>query len=175
MPALIPELVNMASDPSVTPADLLRRALVAAQRLQLPEWASWIERELDGYGMHDPIPAYRHVEGEVLIETHHGTQVLHFPSATLAAKWQLCTFDNPIEEIQGWCMAGDDIHMRFSPQDADTLSAISSTRFMPLRRFTLASMRRIIGAVRNEVLRWCRRGIKFHTKQSSNPVRTILD
>lgn len=37
MSALIPELISMASDPAVATSDLLRRAFVAAHRLNLPE------------------------------------------------------------------------------------------------------------------------------------------
>ena len=37
MPALVPELVDMASTPAVSTADLLRRALVVARRLAAPE------------------------------------------------------------------------------------------------------------------------------------------
>ncbi|MBC8674295.1 hypothetical protein H2136_20320 [Aeromonas hydrophila] len=43
MPALIPELITLANDPTVKTADLLRRALVAAHRLQLPEWVTWLD------------------------------------------------------------------------------------------------------------------------------------
>ena len=40
MPALIPELIAMASDPTVKTTDLLRKAWVAARQLKQPEWAA---------------------------------------------------------------------------------------------------------------------------------------
>lgn len=49
MPALVPELVNAAIDASVSPGDLLRRALVVARRLAVPELVDWISSELNGY------------------------------------------------------------------------------------------------------------------------------
>ena len=48
MPALIPELIAMASDPTVKTTDLLRKAMVAARLLKQPDWVSWIKNELDG-------------------------------------------------------------------------------------------------------------------------------
>ncbi|WP_423842135.1 hypothetical protein [Aeromonas caviae] len=45
---------------------------MAAHRLQLPEWVTWLGHELNGYGPDDAIPVYRHVQGEVLIDGHHG-------------------------------------------------------------------------------------------------------
>ena len=49
MPAIVPELVTMASDPAVSAGDLLRRALVVAKRLAVPELVEWINAELNGY------------------------------------------------------------------------------------------------------------------------------
>lgn len=49
MTALIPELIAQASDPTVKTTDLLRKALVAARLLKQPEWAAWINHELQGY------------------------------------------------------------------------------------------------------------------------------
>ena len=152
MSALIPELIIQANDPTVKTADLLRRALVAAHRLQLPEWVTWLGHELNGYGPDDAIPIYRHVQGEVLIDGHNGLKGVVFPSAETAARWQLCHFDTPVDEIEGWCAESDDIHMQYSPREADALRAACGTNCTPVRRFTLASMRRILGAVRNQVL-----------------------
>ena len=157
MSALIPELIAMASDPTVKTADLLRSALVAAHRLHLPEWVIWLEHELDGYGVDDTIPPYRQIQGEVLIDDNHGLKGVVFPSAEIGAQWQLCTFDTPIDEIEGWCVEDDDIHMQFSPRQADALRAACHTRCTPIRRFTLASIKRILGAVRNQVLNWALR------------------
>ena len=42
MPALVPELVNAAMEPSTSPSDLLRRALVVARRLGVSELTDWI-------------------------------------------------------------------------------------------------------------------------------------
>ena len=64
MPALVPELVNMASDPNVSTADLLRRALVVARRLAVPDIVEWITSELNGY--EGEVPNYRCLYGELM-------------------------------------------------------------------------------------------------------------
>ncbi len=50
MPALVPELVHAAMEPSTSPSDLLRRALVVARRLGVSELTDWISRELSCAG-----------------------------------------------------------------------------------------------------------------------------
>lgn len=65
MPALVPELVNMAIDPNVSTADLLRRALVVAHRLAVPDIVEWITSELNGY--EGEVPDYRCLFGELMV------------------------------------------------------------------------------------------------------------
>ena len=67
MPALVPELVNAAIDASVSPGDLLRRALVVARRLAVPELVDWISSELNGYYSGE-VPDYRRVQGQLMAE-----------------------------------------------------------------------------------------------------------
>lgn len=74
MPALVPELVNMASDPAVSVSDLLRRALVAARRLDVPDLIDWITSELNGYT--GEVPEYRKIRGHL-----RGDEPLSRPSA----------------------------------------------------------------------------------------------
>lgn len=66
MPALVPELVNMASDPTISTTDLLRRALVVARRLGVPELVDWITSEMNGYKHGTPLPDYRIVYGSLM-------------------------------------------------------------------------------------------------------------
>ena len=67
MPALIPELIAMASDPTVKTTDLLRKAWVAARQLKQPEWAAWINHELQGYPDGVVLPPYRLLRGELKV------------------------------------------------------------------------------------------------------------
>lgn len=61
MTALVPELIDMASNSAVSVSDLLRRALVIARRLNVTELADWIGAELNGYK--GDVPDYRKIRG----------------------------------------------------------------------------------------------------------------
>jgi hypothetical protein len=58
--AKLDEIIDGASDPSVTVADLLRKAAVVAHRIRATELTEWIKREQGGYPDRDvPLPTYR--------------------------------------------------------------------------------------------------------------------
>src|SRR5688572_17706863 len=65
MSSLVQQLQREALDPRVDVATLLRMAKVVAHKLELSEFLSWIEKELNGYQPIDVIPTYREVTGEV--------------------------------------------------------------------------------------------------------------
>lgn len=67
MTALVPELVNAAIDATVSPSDLLRRGLVVARRLAVPERVDWLSCELNGY-YSEEVPDYRHLQGQLMVE-----------------------------------------------------------------------------------------------------------
>lgn len=95
MPALIPELIAMASDPTVKTTDLLRKAMVAARLLKQPEWATWIDHELQGYPQSGDLPPYRVLQGELKVDVPgHGRLPLpirgsrDFPSKNDKVLWR---------------------------------------------------------------------------------------
>lgn len=59
------ELIALANDPAVTTSNLLRCALVVAQRLQQANLAVWLEHELGGYPTVDSLPGYRQLRGSL--------------------------------------------------------------------------------------------------------------
>ena len=54
MAGLVSELQKDALDSNVKLSDLLRKALVVATKLKMPDFKTWIQKELNGYG--DKIP-----------------------------------------------------------------------------------------------------------------------
>ena len=44
---------------------LLRKAYLIARKLSLKDFEQWVNKELNGYGANDEVPAYRHLSGEV--------------------------------------------------------------------------------------------------------------
>jgi hypothetical protein len=56
---LLREIQGAATDGSTPIGTLLRKAKILAARLQNPEFAEWVHRELNGYADEDPLPPYR--------------------------------------------------------------------------------------------------------------------
>jgi len=79
MPSLIEQLQEGASDNKFPVSELLRKAKIAAVKLDLQDFLKWIEKELNGYGATDEIPPYRLVSGEIKgWNPYHGWQPVIF-------------------------------------------------------------------------------------------------
>jgi hypothetical protein len=65
MESLIQELQAHALDRSVLVSDLLLKAKVVAEKLDIAELREWVSRELDGYSQKDEFPAYRKIHGDL--------------------------------------------------------------------------------------------------------------
>ena len=72
MSSLVLELQRDCLNPSAQTADLLRKALVIAQKLNVPEFTTWLERELTGYQDAKDLPKYRIALGEVAAQDRWG-------------------------------------------------------------------------------------------------------
>ncbi len=64
MSSLILELQREALSPSVSVINLLRKALVVANELDIKEFQEWIELETYGY-INSSIPGYRTTRGQM--------------------------------------------------------------------------------------------------------------
>jgi len=60
--SIVLELQRDAVDGATRVSDLLRKALVVARKLSIPEFEAWINQELSGYEQAQA-PAYRLMEG----------------------------------------------------------------------------------------------------------------
>jgi len=155
MPALIPELIAMASDPSVKAPDLLRRALVAARLLKLPEWATWISHELQGYPDGSEVPPYRLLRGELkVMNPVRGLIPLHVDDAELTEMLSESRFCQPISALEELAVPGNVVRYFFSPEQ--TMMIMREMRLEMVPEVSLGSnqVRGLIEAVRDKVLIW---------------------
>ena len=94
MPALLPELIALASDPTVKTSTLLRKALVAARQLKQTDQTAWIDLELRGYRQSDPLPLYRYIRAPVYlrqVETGRLSDLFTFQdNSEITAQAYLC-------------------------------------------------------------------------------------
>jgi hypothetical protein len=65
MAGIVRELQKEALDKSVRVSDLLRKALLVARKLKVPEMEAWITSELNGYPKDATFPDYRIVTGQI--------------------------------------------------------------------------------------------------------------
>ncbi|MFQ2552299.1 hypothetical protein ACK3Z3_14455 [Aeromonas caviae] len=155
MPALIPELVSMASDPTVKTTDLLRRAMVVAHRLKLPEWVAWIGYELKGYPNEQELPLYREVRVPLMGQDSVGQLwPITNPELWDLSKLQSVTVNQSIGEIESWATEGEDKKLRFYDREEQMILACIGHAALPVRVLTIASISSILDMVRNEVLEW---------------------
>ncbi|MFK0666714.1 AbiTii domain-containing protein [Aeromonas salmonicida] len=155
MTALIPELIAMASDPTIKTADLLRKAKVAARQLQQPAWASWIDHELNGYPKDVKMPPYRLLPCAVKADIGTDKPV---PLTLDVTEWMETLSQVPcplsISALDAMALPGATLNM---PLPADVTAALikaSPHPMVPVRLVGAHHVQALIDAVRNEVLDW---------------------
>ena len=154
MPALIPELIALASDPTVKTADLLRKALVAARLLQQPDAANWLDHELQGYPDGSPVPPYRQRRGRLAIRMAGTSYLLSVANTERAQQWQTCPLSLPLSELAALAATDKSVRIRFPPELLPQLMAELDTRQEVEISLPVIQVREVIEAVRGRVLNW---------------------
>ncbi|WP_160291461.1 AbiTii domain-containing protein [Aeromonas hydrophila] len=155
MPALIPELIAMASDPSVKASDLLRRAMVAARLLRLPEWATWISHELQGYPDGTDLPSYRLLHGELkVMNPVRGLIPFQIDDAELTDMLSEARFYQPISTLEELAVPGKMVRYFFSSEQTMLIMREMQLEMVPEVSLGANQVRGLIEAVRDKVLIW---------------------
>jgi len=156
MPALVPELVDMASTPAVSTADLLRRALVVARRLAVPELVGWINFELNGYA--GEVPDYRVISGHLFAEHPYRGAVPFMVPPEIADVLTKMKLYESIPELIQFAQSGQMLR-RYFPADGEQLlmrmmeeGSGYSTR--PFLKFSCMQLTGVIERVRSRILDW---------------------
>lgn len=157
MPALVPELVNAAIDTSVSSSDLLRRALVVARRLAVPELVDWISSELNGY-YSEEVPDYRRVRGQLMAENPINGPIPFFASPEMAELLTDFKVRQSVPELMQLMQSTTGIYSHF-PADIEQalMQMMRKTNGMAMRpvlRFSSVQVQGVIENVRNRVLEW---------------------
>lgn len=155
MPALVPELVNMASDPNVSTADLLRRALVVARRLDVPDLVDWIASELNGY--RGDVPDYRCLFGELMVFNDvrgHYIQCETRGDPEVAAALRFHKEHQSVSVLEQIAAGTGSIVRHFPLERERELMASMPIPLRPAVVFSKAQVLGIIDSARNRVLDW---------------------
>jgi hypothetical protein len=144
----------MASDPAVSVSDLLRRALVVAIRLDVPELVDWITAELEGYQTR-AVPDYRSIKGRPQVfNPYHGYQPLILPTL----EWdELCSTANvgqSIPELEQLSKSKTGVHMNFDAELERHLRGSMDIPLTPSLGIETVQVHGIVEKVRSRILKW---------------------
>lgn len=157
MPALVPELVNAAIDASVSPGDLLRRALVVARRLAVPELVDWISSELNGYSSGE-VPDYRRVRGQLMAENPINGPIPFFAPPDMAELLSDFEVRQSVPELMQLAQSTTGIYSHFPANIEHTLMQMmreaNGVTMRPALRFSTVQVQGVIEKVRSRVLEW---------------------
>lgn len=157
MPALVPELVNMASDPTVCTGNLLRRALVVAKRLGVGELVEWINSELTGYKAAE-VPEYRKIRGQLVAKNPYNGTIPMFVSPDMAEKLATFFIRQSIPELLHLKESKHGIYSHFPPDVEQALMQMmhetSGVTMRPALKFSTVQIEGVIETVRSRILDW---------------------
>ncbi|AUZ78202.1 MULTISPECIES: AbiTii domain-containing protein [Gammaproteobacteria] len=154
MPAHVPELITLASDPNVEITKLLRMAKVVARLLQQPEAIIWLDHELQGYPDGCGVPRYRQRRGNLAYWQAGSHHVLSVANTERAVQWQTCPLSLPASELAELAATGKALRVRFPPELMSLLMAeIGTEREVEICMPTV-QVRALIAAVQERVLDW---------------------
>lgn len=98
---IVLDLQRDALDRSVAISDLLRKALVVARKLDLPDFEAHIGKELNGYVDRATIPGYREVRGVVkAFNPYGGWQTIHFEDTAEQKLLSVRKCNQPVAELE---------------------------------------------------------------------------
>jgi len=146
----------MASDPAVPTDDLLRRALVAAKRLNVGELVSWIDAELNGYKTDQEVPDYRTVRGLLrAIDLFSGRSIpLEVNSAKLARRLSTMPLRQSITELEHLAESPSGVRINYGHEWHQALMEHVGDDLSPYVSVSSAQLRAVISSARNRILDW---------------------
>ena len=157
MPALVTELVDAAINTSVSPGDLLRRALVVARRLAVAELVDWISCELNGYYSGE-VPDYRRVQGQLMVENSSNGSIPFFVPPNMAELLSDFAVRQSVFELMQLAQSTTALHSHFPPNIEHTLMQMmcetNGVMMRPTLMFSAVQVQGIIEKVRSRVLEW---------------------
>lgn len=159
MASLVEDLQQDALNHDVRVTELLQKSLVVATKLKLDELASWVRRELDGYGKEE-VPEYRVLHGSPQIfNPYRGYQPLHFGDVKEVKQFSKMHFNTPIGELEhdlvGARKSGSSaFQVSYSLGVEKMLMDAIEYRLQPSLHINASQFQRVLDAVRKIILEW---------------------
>jgi hypothetical protein len=158
MDSLVIQLQRECLDPHVSTLDIMRKALVVARKLGVPDFHKWVSKEIEGYKPGDKVPEYRMVHGEIkAFNPYHGWVDVVMEDPQIKEILSVRAIGQPIGEIDTIVKSsnGGTIQISFPPQTELELMRGSSVRLKSALHVSGAAVKGISDRVRDIVLNWC--------------------
>ena len=179
---IVIQLQELASDSHNEIADLLRKALLVASKLNLADFRQWISNELNGYAGANELPPYRVINGDLRAQNPvHGLIPFLIEDAELMAMIRRVNVAESVSSLSH--MMSDRkpgaICYFFAPEQEAMLMRMQGdfAQMRPLRVVGANQLAGILQAVRTRVLDWAisleREGIVGDGLTFSNKEREI--
>lgn len=153
--SLIDELQLDAASSGVSVSALLRKALIVAAKLDVPDLPNWIGKELSGYAPDDAVPPYRVVHGKVKASIMGRWIPVQFPSNDVESKITERRLESAVADIEALLSHHGPLTLDFSAEQQQFLQSQTGE---PHAEFTCfiesARLAGILDEIRNQVLRW---------------------
>lgn len=158
MDSLVIQLQRECLDPNISTLDIMRKALVVARKLDVPDFRKWVSKEIEGYKPGDDVPEYRMIQGEIKAwNPYHGwiDVVMEDPKAKEVLSVR--AIGQPIGELDTIVKSsgGGTVHISFPPQTELDLMRGSSVHLRATLHVGGAAIKGISDRVRDIVLNWC--------------------
>jgi hypothetical protein len=152
MDSIALELQRDAAGSSVPVAELPRKALLVAKKLDLDDFALWIKAELEGYRTGADVPDYRRVSGELRAKNPmRGWVRVMFDDAEFREALSSAPIGQPISEVEEPCVNSKQLMIRRHEveQYAELLGQVALPVYLHI---TAARLKSILQSVRQLVL-----------------------
>ena len=180
MSSLVEELQRGALDPNTKVSDLLRMAKTIAVKLNLPELAVWVDKELSGYPDGDDLPEYRMTKGQVVGHNpYRGWRPVQFGDNQMETTFSTVRLGHKIAELEHLLYSSQKdeghISMTLSAEAGQLLREVTGYNFDFKLRLGASDPIGVLDAVRNALLDWSLKleqsGIKGEGMSFSNEER----
>lgn len=158
--SIVLELQQLASDSDKNIIDILRKALLAATKLNLVEFRQWVQNELSGYKGGE-LPAYRQIHAQVKGRNpYHGLIPIGFPDKEM--EWTLSSVPirdsvSALYDLIENRKSTDVLHMQMPFEAQRMVSQMLEDSFQDIEIYWVLQRSQIVeilDAIRNTILEW---------------------
>ncbi len=156
MNSVVTQLQNEAINSDIDLPQLLRKAYVVAKKLEIKDFESWINSELNGYNAGDIVPDYRKVHGTLKFLSLSGYADYKIENEKIHNAATSRILFQPISELEDlYNKSKSVIHIEIDPETRLLFKKYFTVEIVPdVLAISVSQLKRIFDSVRNIILEW---------------------